>query len=349
MLQLAWGLNYWTVAEASAPTVAMSGPATSTWLNTGTISWNVTDNGGSYPASGVAGWTSRWDADPGDPTSHATPGSGDSFYSGPASAHGSTSGSTSIANGGSGCHTLYVRAWDNIGKSSVSSYGPVCYDGSAPTVSVPTYSFITGGQVRTTFVAPIRIAWTGTDGPSGINHYTLWKSVDGAAYTQLTLSPTNTTHLDQGLAPGHSYQFAVSGFDNAGNWSGYKYSGTFNLNIYQQAVSAVAYSAGWTGQSFADASNGSVKYSTTANRTATFTFTGKKVAWVSTRDTNRGVGTWKLDGQPAVATNTNGSYLPRLIVRAAPTVGTGTHHLVLTNQATSGHPRIDVDAFLVIS
>src|SRR4029078_10434990 len=89
MLQLAWSMNYWTVAEATAPTVGISGPATNTWLNAGTLSWNVADSGGSSPAGGVAGWTARWDVDPGNPLSHTTPGSGDSFYSGPESVHGS--------------------------------------------------------------------------------------------------------------------------------------------------------------------------------------------------------------------------------------------------------------------
>ena len=58
-------------------------------------------------------------ASSGAPSSAATPGSGNSFYSGPASA--GTSGTASLP----GCHTLYVRAWDNIGESAVNSYGPV--------------------------------------------------------------------------------------------------------------------------------------------------------------------------------------------------------------------------------
>jgi hypothetical protein len=39
------------------------------------------------------------------------------------------------AASGQGCHTVYVRGWDNQGNITNGSYGPVCFDSVAPTVS----------------------------------------------------------------------------------------------------------------------------------------------------------------------------------------------------------------------
>jgi kumamolisin len=349
MMQLAWALNYRTVAENGAPSVAFGGVPASTWLNSGTITWNVTDNGsGSYAASGLAGHSAQWNSDPGDPTGHASPGTGDSFYSGPTSAHGVGSSSTAVSAAGEGCHTLYVRGWDNMGKSTVGA-NSYCYDGTNPVMTrAPASGFIKGGQVRKTNEAPIRTTWAATDARSGVASYYVYMRVDGGSYSPVTLASPTSTSVDLGLLPGHSYQFAVGATDRAGNFSGYSYQTPFQLKAFQNTNSAVAYSAGWTQQSFADASGGNVRYSTVAGKTATFTFTGNKVALVSTVDTNRGAGTWKLDAAGPISFGTNGAYKPRTIVQAGPTSGAGTHHLVINNSGTSGHPRLDVDAFYVI-
>jgi hypothetical protein len=39
--------------------VFISGPSTGAWHNAGTLSWTVADTGGSFPATGVAGYSYR--------------------------------------------------------------------------------------------------------------------------------------------------------------------------------------------------------------------------------------------------------------------------------------------------
>ena len=86
MLQLAWAFNWHLLADDGRPGVTFSGPNPAHWYNTDqTVGINVADTGGSFPASGVAGFSDAWNVDPGDPTSEATPGAGNSFYSGPSS------------------------------------------------------------------------------------------------------------------------------------------------------------------------------------------------------------------------------------------------------------------------
>jgi hypothetical protein len=347
MLQLAWAMSYWAMPEASPPTVSITGPATNTYYPSGTLSWTVFDNGSPTP-SGVAGWTAKWDADPGNPTSHATPGSGDSFYSGPASAHGSTSGSISLASAGNGCHTLYVRSWDNIGESSVKTYGPVCYDATAPsTPSGGLATFVRGTQVNGGKV-PVRISWgASTDSLSGVRQYNVYQSTDSGSF--VPVGSTSNSYLDVALAPGHVYQFEMAAQDNAGNVSSFDTAAKFHVQLVNERDSSVAYTGAWTGQNVSSALNGKLKYATAHHATAKFTFSGKRVAWVTDVGPARGSASVKLDGTAAVTVSENATAAaPRTLIYTSMFNG-GTHHLLLDNQATAGHPRIDIDAFVVLA
>jgi hypothetical protein len=346
MLQFAWANNYWNMPEASPPTISMSGPSTSGWVNSGTISWSIVDQGS--PASGVAGYTAKWDSDPGDQASEATPGTGASYYSGPASAHGATSGSTGLLVG---CHTLFVRAWDNIGESAVNSYGPVCYDNTSPTVTAPTLSFLTNKVVRqANQAATVRVKWTGSDDLSGVSSFLLWQSTDGAAFVHLT--PDNAVNQrDVVLRPGHTYSFAIGAFDNAGNFGGYSFSSTYTLSAYQENDASITYAppAQWHAVSDSTALANGTEYTAATGRTATFTFHGSRVMWVAPKGTNRGAADVTLDGGAPTTVDTHAtSAQPRRSVYAAGT-GNANHTLVVKCNGTAGHARIDIDAFYVLS
>jgi hypothetical protein len=106
--------------------------------------------------------------------------------------------------------------------------------------------------------------------------------------------------------------------------------------------------SGWTHQAVTGAYGGSVKFATVAGKKATFSFTGKQVAWVSTIASNRGSATASLDGGAATTVNTNGTATKPAMVVYTATKAAGTHSLVVNVLGTAGHARVDVDAFLVI-
>ncbi|MGB8770663.1 MAG: hypothetical protein WCC92_13665, partial [Candidatus Korobacteraceae bacterium] len=165
MLQLAWTINYFLAGDSGAPAITISGPPTYHWYNTDqTISWTATDTSGNgHPPNGVAGSSQAWDADPGDPYSQPTPGTGSSYY-GPqfSGASGSASG---LAASGQGCHTGYVRGWDNAGQSQVYTYGPLCYDSIPPITTI----ILSGHQEPSgDYDGPVLVTLRATDSGSGV-------------------------------------------------------------------------------------------------------------------------------------------------------------------------------------
>ena len=162
-----------------------------------TIGVNVADTGGGFPASGVAGFDVGWGSVPADPTGEATPGSGNAFYNGPQFRN---TGSTTVdlAAEGQGCHTLETEAWDNMGlQSGVATDGPLCFDSVAPTISAAPTVNLRNNAGPVTAADPVTISWNGSDATSGINHYSLYESKDGGAYTlaATTTAPTFNKNL----------------------------------------------------------------------------------------------------------------------------------------------------------
>jgi len=246
---------------------------------------------------------------------------------------------------GDGSKTVFAEFRNGAGVVSPAVGDSIVLDTVAPAITKsPAPSFqkakLSGGKV------PIKIAWAATDATSGVNHYDLEQSVDGGAFT-LVASPT-AANVTKNLSPGHSYQFEVRATDNAGNVSGFTVGTAFTLSAFQETAGAIAYSSGWTKQTLAGSFGGSVKFATVAGKTATFSFTGSQVAWVSTKGTDRGSATAKLDAGTASTVSTNASALKTATIVYTKTVTAGAHSLLLKVLGTAGHPRVDVDAFLVI-
>ncbi len=177
MFQLAWSINYALAGDGVGPSASFSGPPVNHWYNTDqTINWTLTDQtGNGHRPNGVAGFGAAWDVDPGDPSSEPTPGGGTNFY---ALQNYSASGSgNGLANLSQSCHTAYVRGWDNAGNSSLSAYGPLCFDNIPPVTQIA----LTGNQQQQQhYTGPVLISLSATDNASGVA--STWFSVDYAPF-----------------------------------------------------------------------------------------------------------------------------------------------------------------------
>lgn len=115
MLQLAWAINYEIEPLSNPPVVSL----TQVSGQFGQLEVEIHVSGGTL---GPAGFTAQWDTPPGDPTREATPGTGNPFYQGPQTI--GRSGVLPLLP--DGCHTAFVRAWDNVGHSTLQELGPLC-------------------------------------------------------------------------------------------------------------------------------------------------------------------------------------------------------------------------------
>jgi len=239
-LQLAWSINTYLAGDFGAPNTTFAGPATNTWYNTDqTVSWSVADTtGNAFPANGVAGFSQAWDNDPGDVYSEATPGSGNSFYSGPQFPN-ATTGCLELAGGGGcaggvsqGCHTAYVRAWDNAGTGGVQTYGPVCYDTIAPTTTEAQSPLPNGvGWNKATVLASLAPSDPGA-GSTGSGISASYYAVDNSVCSPGLLIACSAYSGPVAITAEGTHTFAFFSSDVAGN---YQARQTVSVNIDETA------------------------------------------------------------------------------------------------------------------
>ncbi len=136
--------------------------------------------------------------------------------------------------------------------------------------------------------------------------------------------------------------------DTAGNISPWAISQTFIVSRVQDSTASIAYSGAWVAASSTKYSLGTARYATAASASATYSFTGEAIAWVSAKSPARGSAQVWIDGVLATTVNlfTSTSTYQQLVFSTAwPTSGLHTIRIVVSG--TAGHPRVDLDTFVV--
>ena len=156
-------------------------------------------------------------------------------------------------------------------------------------------------------------------------------------------------YLQRFLSPGSSVRFRVRAFDTAGNVSAWAEAAPSVVEPAQATSTSIDYTGWWSRRYGSTAYGSYTRYASTARATAVFTFTGKAVAWVAPEGTGRG----------RARISVNGTYVRTIDLDAATTE---SRRIVFTRSwtrsakrtvsvevvGTSGRPRVDVDAFVVL-
>ncbi|MCJ7709829.1 MAG: hypothetical protein MUQ32_03265 [Chloroflexi bacterium] len=119
---------------------------------------------------------------------------------------------------------------------------------------------------------------------------------------------------------------------------------------FQETSKAIAYRSGtWRRTSSTGASGGHVRYAKAKGATASFTFTGRAVAWVAQVGPGRGAARVYVDGvyRKTVDLHRSSNVARRIVYRIS-WLAAGKHTISVRVVGTSGHPRVDVDAFVTI-
>jgi len=254
--------------------------------------------------------------------------------------------------------TLRYLAVDAAGNSST---GSLLYTiaspapSPAPTVTAPAPSIVNHSTLTTTAV-PVTLSWSGTPsaGGSAVARYELQQSIDrGATWTPIALPTALSTSIVQNVVPSaiSSYLFRVRATDTAGRVSAFAASAPFTVFTAQESDPNIVYAGAWPIASRTNAFGGSTSSNSAAGSTATYTFTGSYVAWVTEKDPTHGQTIVSIDGVAApLIDNYNAGSLPRRVMFVQ-AVAPGTHTIAVrvlaTKNAAATGTRTDVDAFIV--
>jgi hypothetical protein len=227
----------------------------------------------------------------------------------------------------------------------------VTIDRTDPSVAQPRAALRAGvalGSSATNAPLPMLLTWSATDAGAGVKSYDVKRSYDGGTYERVG-SGITAASLSWTFKPGHSYQFKVRARDKAGNVSAWVGASTWTSSLVQQSSSSVKWTGAWTTDSDAAFSGGSARAATAPGATASLTFSGRSVAWVTTREpTNGTVQVW-VDGALAATVDTFAeSTTERFVAFTRSWTSYGSHTIKLVVVGTADRPQVVVDAFEVI-
>jgi hypothetical protein len=227
--------------------------------------------------------------------------------------------------------------------------GPV--PDSTPPVATPPSPYLFS-SAHLTANPTVRISWAAGTDNVGITRYRLQRKLNAGTWNDVALSSPTTLSADVNMTAGSNhYTFRVRAIDAAGNVSTWKTGPTFQVGMVQENSSAISYAGLFSLDAVAGSSGGNVRWSRTAADSATLTFTGRSVAFVTDLGT-RGKLRISVDGERLSEIDLY-AYAPfPAWIPVAYNLTSGTHTVTVnvlgTSNGASGEPRIDIDAFVVL-
>ena len=245
-----------------------------------------------------------------------------------------------------GRYAVTVRGsnWGRVRSATTT----VVVTSDAPTARAPVLKALTG--IRFGDTLRTRASWSpATDPSSSIGGYEAQWSVDGGGWGSTASMGAGSRTASRSIAAGHTYGVRDRARDVYRNWSSWAATTGYQMAITQDTSSAVKPSASWRRYRSSSMSGGTSLYSSSKGAAIAFTFTGRSVALVMPKGPTRGSAAISIDGRHVTTISTyRSSPIGRIVLfsRAWPT--TQTHRIVITVVGTAGHPRVDLDAIIVL-
>ncbi len=245
----------------------------------------------------------------------------------------------------SGTYTITVTADD--GSRRRASTFPVVVDSDPPRATAPVLALRPGSSLGAGLNSVG--TWSAASDTAGrIARYEVRWLVDGTLGTSATLSAA-ARQASGRMKPGHTYALRLRARDAAGNWSPWVESAAFAPVLSQDTSPTLARSGGWTRYARSWMSGGTSLYSRTRGKWVERSFTGRAIALVGSKSPRRGKAKVYVDGVLAATVDFRRSTAAhRRIVFTRSWATARPHSIRVVVLGTSGRPRVDIDAFVIV-
>ena len=200
--------------------------------------------------------------------------------------------------------------------------------------------------------AKVHVSWPAATDASGIDSYQLQKKKGTGAWATVTLSSPTATLADVTVTTGTKYQFRLRATDTSAkhNTSAWVTTTASKLALVQENATTFRYSGTWKSTALAGSSGGYVKYAAKSGASATLTFAGTSIGFVTDTGPARGMVQVWLDGTNVATLDLYSATAgkKRIVWSPATSLNAGTHTLELkvldTKNAHATSTRVDLDA-----
>lgn len=219
---------------------------------------------------------------------------------------------------------------------------------AAPTVSLPGVGRTVGGST-----VPVKVSWTKAKDSDGddIVAYRLQLSYDGGtSWRTVTLPHADSTSVTVDVHPDSKLRFRLRATDERGTDSSNVKTATMRLALDQQSDGK--FSSRWVREGDKELSGGSAKHSSKKGASLTYTFTGTRIRWIGTTDSDGGKALVYLDGKYVGTVDTYSKHRALCQVLFSDSLKSDKHTLKIVvagkHRSKSGGNRVEADAFVVL-
>ena len=248
------------------------------------------------------------------------------------------------------CHNDNVDGVDQRGfirLSGACDIGSVELDRIAPVMGGNPRGSLAEGTMLSGTKPRIQLGWSGSDaGGSGIALFLIERSVDGGAWTEVATTNDDDAEF---VLPAKGARYRVTPIDGDGNVGTPTTSRTLRADLTQQTYAGITYTKSWRTARADDYSGGSVRYARSKGASSRFLVTGRGVGFVTTVGPNRGKAKILINGSLVQTIDLKSSSTHERVLAWQQTWATSaTRTIKVVVVGTSGRPRVDVDAFVVL-
>ena len=209
---------------------------------------------------------------------------------------------------------------------------------------VPTLRF-RSGQLSLAGSTPARMAWASL---SGATAYQAQVRRDSGSWVNVAMPSSKALRGDLWLGHGSRYEIRLRAKLISGLWTDWRYGTASTMFRSAETSSAITYSGAWQSVARSGAIGGYTRSTWSRGATATRTFLGRAIALVAPRGPLSGQAEVVVDGQSWTIDLHRSGTESRQVIFTMSWATRGTHTITFRNRATSGHPRIDLDAITIL-